>query len=392
MTTCPSCGAQNHTGATVCEYCDQALGARQLLVVQWSAQTGEGSHGEGRARVEAPAGADPERVQAACQAAFSASLDALGPNPDPNKLRADMRGRLAKLLPEDHRLQDLDLDSLDAFVPVARTVPTASSRPLAPQDRAPSPSPVPAQGRGTVRGALAGSLVLLALGGCCLLGGAAQMATSGQMEDLADAMRSAPLREPEDAKAEGGLVALEGVVAQVASPLVVRVGDGAGGEREVPLLYVAREVATTETVRSTRTDASGRRRTRTRERTRTDTEEQLAQPWQVGPLEVRPTVGPGTVYVGLEGFPELARARRRERCKGLRAGTKLTLCGRVDASGALAPDADLPLLVSGFSTRAETVIELRKRGRRGKIAGLAFLAFGAVVGVLGLVSFLRSKR
>ncbi len=373
MSVCASCGGTNSAGAIRCEYCDSPLGGRQVVEVAWIARSGEGAVAEGRLAVDAPAGTDASRVRALAEAAFSASHDALGSGVDRSRLEQDMGQRLTPLLGQDLTLKSF---TVTTYSPPHRPAPAGQPRSAAP--------PVQ-RGGGAGRlfacGSFAFSLLFLACGGTCLIGG---FASSTQVHQVA----SAQVVPAAQAGSASGTVCVEHTVAAVASPLVAVLEDG----ERVPCLYLEETRVLQVEEEVTARGRRGRRRgTRTRTRTDRHTEKALAE-LRLGALTVRGTdaVPPGTQLSGVRdlGRRTLSDEEHLE-FRGIPVETPLTLVAT--ASQGVVDPASGTFLISTHPDRATLLGELRSTQKGMTVLGAIAVGLGLVM-LLGSLAFALRRR
>ncbi len=199
MATCKGCGGDNPPGAARCQYCDQPLHTSRTLELDWDVRTGGGASGRGRLRLQAPTSVGSDAARVAVEAAFGAAVAALGPSAQAGQVEAHMRERLPALLPAGCVVDALSVESVSAFVLVGG-----------------APGEAPA-GASPARGCSLGCLALAAVL-CCLpwgLFGPILVMAAG--EDVTRVRSARVATTPDDALAQPGLIALQGVVATVDS-------------------------------------------------------------------------------------------------------------------------------------------------------------------------------
>jgi len=373
MTQCSSCGGANPPEALRCEYCDQALAAVKALEVAWSARTGDGATGEGRIRVNAPATTEAARVRTILEAAFAASVDAVGSSAGTDELRSAMQERLGSLLPKDHQLIELEVSSFKAFVLVAGKVAPARAAPPVAAAR----TPVKSGGGKSALAILGCSLLTCMFGGLCLVGGALKASEAKHVKE-------AKVMSAEEAEGAAGMVCVEGTVATVDSALVVP-GLEAGC-----LYYEETIVRTVETTRTTTRGSDGTNRQQKSRRTeRVGPVPKVVQRFHLGPLVVVPDLESDllkTQFLGLEKLPGRSEGETQWEYSGLRVGIPLTVVGEVQA-GEMRVGGPV-FVVSSLKDKAAVVDSLESSATFGFVVGvLALLAGGG-----GLAAFAFTSR
>ena len=346
MSKCQSCGGNNSSSATHCEYCDQPLGGRQLLEVAWSAQTAEGANGAGRVAIEAPTGTSTDTLMAAAEAAFAGAVDAKGAEASAEAIQAEMKERLGALLPENQTLTTLEVTSFESFVLVAGAVKSETVAKDA------------GSGRKPVALVLLGlSLFCLASGGLCLLGGVLK-------------------------SEEAALIKTAKIVSPVAPPSS---GDVASVQTGIACLFL-RETVTRTTHKPVGTPRNGEQRTRDSKKTKVINH--FVSRFLVGELLIQPTER--TEFLGLAPLPSRSERDVHTKYLALAATTKITLVGRVN--NGIMMEATGPtnrIFVSSAPTRDALAADLKQASRMGYQFGFPAIAFGCIVLVFSLIGFRR---
>lgn len=214
MATCNGCGGDNAPGATRCQYCDQPLVVVRTLEMVWDVRTGAGATGRGRVALHVPTTVGSDVARTAVEAAFGAAVAALGPGADAPRVEAHMRERLPGLLPAGCSVELLSVESVSA----------------------------PARSGGGFAACSLGCMTLAAALCCLPWSVFGPLMMVGTQADIDRYEQARVVTTTDAVGSQGGLVALEGVVASVGSdaplspdgvPCLWLSTPAEGGRREV---------------------------------------------------------------------------------------------------------------------------------------------------------------